>query len=142
LRRTDDFGSQCTFVDAEGRRCTARRFLTIEHKNPHALGGPPTVDNTCLLCWAHNEHAARRVFGEAHIDAKRAERVAEREQNQPDVLFNVHKALRKMGFREAEVRAALAKLRDTGGFTESEPLVRAALALLVPDTKSHSDGTR
>ncbi|HMJ09757.1 MAG TPA: hypothetical protein VK524_00055 [Polyangiaceae bacterium] len=43
--------SQCTFVDAEGRRCSARRFLTLEHVQPHSLKGPPTVENLSLsLC--------------------------------------------------------------------------------------------
>jgi hypothetical protein len=42
--------SQCTFVDGESRRCAERRFLTIEHRTPFALGGPPTLENLCLLC--------------------------------------------------------------------------------------------
>jgi 5-methylcytosine-specific restriction endonuclease McrA len=46
-------GSQCTHVDAEGHRCGERRFLTLEHRIPFALGGPPTLDNLCLLCRAH-----------------------------------------------------------------------------------------
>ncbi|MBE7483275.1 MAG: IS4 family transposase [Polyangiaceae bacterium] len=70
-------GDQCTFTDAEGRRCSANRqsgraggapspdangrealtrgktlnateFLTIEHIDPFAKGGPTTVDNCCL----------------------------------------------------------------------------------------------
>jgi hypothetical protein len=64
-------GGQCTFVDADGNRCSARRFLTLEHKDPYARGGPPTVDNLCLFCKAHNHHAARKVFGEAFIERKR-----------------------------------------------------------------------
>lgn len=62
--------SQCTFVDAEGRRCGERRFLTIEHRQPFALGGPSNVDNLCLLCSAHNLANAREVFGEQHIAMK------------------------------------------------------------------------
>ncbi|HEY6562642.1 MAG TPA: HNH endonuclease, partial [Polyangiaceae bacterium] len=57
-------GSQCTFVDAQGRRCSERRFLTLEHVQPHACGGPATVDNLSLLCRSHNAHTARQVFGE------------------------------------------------------------------------------
>src|SRR5690606_19785762 len=38
-------GWQCTFVDEHGRRCSARRFLTLEHRQPFALGGPATPDN-------------------------------------------------------------------------------------------------
>jgi len=52
-------GGQCTYVDEQGRRCSARRFLTIEHRHPHALGGPPTVDNTCLLCSAPDKSPGR-----------------------------------------------------------------------------------
>ncbi|MCK6532207.1 MAG: hypothetical protein L6Q84_04470 [Polyangiaceae bacterium] len=31
-------GDQCTFTDAEGRRCSEKRFLTIEHIEPFAKG--------------------------------------------------------------------------------------------------------
>jgi len=54
---------RCTFVDAEGRRCSERRHLTFDHHHPFALGGPPTTDNICLLCANHNAQSARRVFG-------------------------------------------------------------------------------
>ena len=67
-------GGQCTFVDAEGRRCSERRYLTLEHRHPYALGGPPTVENICLLCANHNAHSARQVFGKQYIEKKRAER--------------------------------------------------------------------
>jgi 5-methylcytosine-specific restriction endonuclease McrA len=62
--------SQCTFVDGEGRRCAERRFLTLEHRTPFALGGPPTLENLCLLCAAHNLENARRVFGDLHVETK------------------------------------------------------------------------
>jgi hypothetical protein len=68
-------GARCTFVDSEGRRCSERHFLTIEHRQPFALQGPPTLDNLCLLCCAHNLANARAVFGEAHVEARiRAQR--------------------------------------------------------------------
>src|SRR5688500_14443885 len=44
---------RCTFVDAEGRRCSERRLLTFEHRHPFALGGLPTADNLALLCKPH-----------------------------------------------------------------------------------------
>jgi hypothetical protein len=62
--------SQCTFVDGEGRRCAERRFLTLEHRTPFALGGRSTLENLCLLCAAHNLENARRVFGEPYIERK------------------------------------------------------------------------
>jgi hypothetical protein len=42
-------GAQCTFVDAEGRRCSERRLLTIEHRDPFAKGGLPSVEKLCLF---------------------------------------------------------------------------------------------
>jgi hypothetical protein len=130
-------GGQCTFVDEQGRRCSARHFITVEHRQPYAMGGLPTVDNTCLLCWAHNEHAAREVFGEAHIEAKRAERqkASEAERERHDAIAKAHKALRSMGFKEPQVRGALARLEQMEVAPGLEPLVRAALGLLVPDGK-------
>ncbi len=67
-------GHQCVFVDEQGRRCTARRFLTLEHRQPYALGGPATLENLELLCAAHNAHAAVAVFGAEHIATARATR--------------------------------------------------------------------
>lgn len=69
---------QCAFVDAQGRRCTARRFLTLEHREPYALGGAPTLDNLKLFCAAHNLGAAIQFFGPSHIAAKRIEGLHER----------------------------------------------------------------
>ncbi|HEY3499665.1 MAG TPA: RuvA C-terminal domain-containing protein [Polyangiaceae bacterium] len=72
--------AQCTFVDAEGRRCGERRFLTIEHQQPFALGGRSELDNLCLFCSAHNQASAREVFGPRHIGAK----ISARRQSTPE----------------------------------------------------------
>jgi hypothetical protein len=125
-------GRQCTFVDEQGHRCSARRFLTIEHREPFALGGPTTVENTCLLCSAHNQAAARQVFGAAQIAAKRKHRqVSEGDGNQA-LREKAHKALVGMGFRKQEVRSALAEIGHQPGTNELEPLLRVALGVLVP----------
>ena len=153
-------GWQCTFVDAQGRRCSERRFLTIEHRQPHALGGPATVDNLCLLCKAHNGHTARQVFGEEHIAnqirkrqsgrsrtidrAKRAEGKALCPVAQPDTpptkassqpeersaYAKVHFALRNMGFRERETTAAIAEIQRLGIEPSVDSLLRRTLELL------------
>jgi len=67
-------GARCAFVNAEGRRCSERRFLTLEHRLPFAFGGPPTIENVCLLCAPHNLHTAREAFGQAFMERKRAQR--------------------------------------------------------------------
>jgi hypothetical protein len=145
---------QCTFTDEHGRRCTERRHLTIEHRQPYALGGPPTADNLCLLCAPHNAHNARKVFGEAHIEAKRAERQASarrrgvpeeggaRERLQADPYTKVHGALRTMGFREPEVRRVLGELRRSQVVPELERLLRAALELLAPPAPTYAPTKR
>jgi hypothetical protein len=131
-------GDQCAFTDAEGRRCQERRFLTIEHHIPFAMGGPPTVENLSLYCAAHNAHTARQVFGEAFIAEKRAQRAARsdkaesHEPARPDLFTKVQFALCKMGFRERDVRKALTVLRREPREREAEPLLRAALGLLTP----------
>ena len=56
-------GGQCTFCSAEGRRCTGRHFLQIDHVRPYAAGGKATLCNLRLRCRAHNLHAARTYFG-------------------------------------------------------------------------------
>jgi 5-methylcytosine-specific restriction endonuclease McrA len=63
--------SQCAFLSADGRRCTARSGLEIDHVLPVARGGQSTVDNLRLLCWAHNQHVAERTFGAAFMKGKR-----------------------------------------------------------------------
>ena len=131
-------GNQCTFTDAQGRRCQERRFLTIEHCIPFALNGLPTPENLCLLCDAHNAYTARQVFGEVFIAEKRAERAARSQApepaapEKPDLFTKVQFALCKMEFREREVRKALTVLRRDRAVLELEPLLRAALSLLTP----------
>lgn len=115
-------GSQCTFVDAQGRRCAERRFLTLKHREPFARGGPASLGNLCLLCAPHNALRAREVFGEAHIAAKRQEAQAH---------DKTLAALVRMGFERGKARVALETLRCRGTPPEVEPLLRGALALLV-----------
>jgi hypothetical protein len=131
-------GNQCTFTDAQGRRCSERRFLTLEHRIPFALGGPPTVENLCCLCASRNAFTARQVFGEDFIAEKRTQRAARAETPaeeapaKPDLFAKLQVALCKMGFRERDVRKALAHLAREPGELEAEPLLRAALGLLTP----------
>ncbi|HEY5372460.1 MAG TPA: HNH endonuclease [Polyangiaceae bacterium] len=54
----------CTFVAADGRRCSARTFLELDHIQPWADGGESTAGNLRLRCRAHNQHAVRAHFGE------------------------------------------------------------------------------
>jgi len=114
-------GFQCTFVDEHGHRCSEKRYITLEHKQPFARGGPPTVDNLALLCKAHNAHRAREVFGEAHIAKKQAE---------DRTCSKVLSALTNLGFRSKHAKQAIERVRNEGVALDVEPLLRAALAVL------------
>lgn len=61
-------GERCTFVGVDGRRCSARTFLELDHVQPHALGGANTVGNLRVLCRAHNRLFAERTFGREHVE--------------------------------------------------------------------------
>lgn len=63
---------QCTYVSDEGRRCECREHLEFDHIRPFALGGESTAENLRLLCRAHNQLEAERVFGRKFMEARRA----------------------------------------------------------------------
>lgn len=62
---------RCTFVGENGQRCGATRFLEFDHIDPVARGGAATVDRVRLLCRAHNQYEAERVFGAGFMQEKR-----------------------------------------------------------------------
>ncbi len=63
-------GLRCAYVDPEsGRRCTETKHLELQHHKPFARGGEHSVDNISLYCKTHNQYAARRDYGPAHIAA-------------------------------------------------------------------------
>jgi hypothetical protein len=64
---------RCTFVSTSGLRCSATRYLTIDHIRPYALGGRSNdKSNLRCYCMAHNLNAARKSFGlDVHGERKR-----------------------------------------------------------------------
>ncbi|HUQ02951.1 MAG TPA: hypothetical protein VM261_10670 [Kofleriaceae bacterium] len=62
---------QCTFVSADGERCTNRAFLEYDHRTLACRGGQPTVDGLGLMCKAHNQHEAERALGADFMRGKR-----------------------------------------------------------------------
>ena len=147
-------GAQCTFVDEEGHRCGERRFLTLEHRQPFAMGGPSDADNLCLLCSAHNLASARNVFGPRHIDEKilsRTQLAIETraspgafEGEQPigtdsaplprDAAAAVLLALCNMGFRRREAAEAVGRACACEPNLDLRALLKKSMWLLVPAT--------
>jgi hypothetical protein len=58
-------GLRCSFVGIDGKRCNCRAFLEFDHVYPRAIGGGNEASNVRILCRAHNQHAAERVYGTA-----------------------------------------------------------------------------
>ena len=72
---------QCTFVSAEGRRCSARGFLQVHHHGTtYARGGEATIDNLRLTCRDHNMLFARRDYGGQFMQEKIAQKRVARER--------------------------------------------------------------
>jgi hypothetical protein len=58
----------CTWTSPDGRRCGSRWQLELDHIEPAALGGKPTVENLRLRCKQHNMRYAEQVYGREHMD--------------------------------------------------------------------------
>jgi hypothetical protein len=55
-------GGRCEF-EAEGRRCSSRYRIEIDHAKPLALGGSNDSSNLRHLCREHNQFEAKRRLG-------------------------------------------------------------------------------
>jgi 5-methylcytosine-specific restriction endonuclease McrA len=65
-------GDRCRYVDAQGRRCTARDRLEFHHRHPFGHGGDHAVENLCLLCRAHNAYLAEADYSTHAVGHSRA----------------------------------------------------------------------
>jgi hypothetical protein len=79
---------RCTFVSADGHQCEATGMLEFDHVDAFARGGLPTTDKVRLLCRAHNQLEAERVFGRAFM-----KRARERPGNEQRTLWLSSQAL-------------------------------------------------
>jgi hypothetical protein len=61
LERLERRRSRCVFVDAPGRRCTARTRLEFHHRHTFALGGEHSSTNVALLCRMHNRYSMAEI---------------------------------------------------------------------------------
>ncbi len=61
-------GGKCTWPLASGGTCGSTVRLEVDHVVPRGKGGPSTVENCRILCQSHNLEAARRAYGDEHMD--------------------------------------------------------------------------
>jgi len=67
---------RCTFVDERGRRCPATGNLEFEHVDGFALTHLHDEDRIRLMCHAHNQHAAEKLYGRPFMERARSLRVS------------------------------------------------------------------
>jgi 5-methylcytosine-specific restriction endonuclease McrA len=63
--------AQCAFVSTRGRRCSSRVRLEFDHIDPFARGGSASTAGVRLLCRAHNQFEAERIYGRAFMERRR-----------------------------------------------------------------------
>ncbi len=60
---------RCSFVDAQGRWCRARKHLELHHHDePYGRGGDHSPGNIRLMCRAHNRLLAEAEYGNGWMD--------------------------------------------------------------------------
>ena len=121
--------------------CKNTRFVDVHHLQPRSEGGKNTVENLITLCTAHHRATHR---GELIIERtpegltfRHADGTAYGEAVRPDSIdahAKVFGALRNLGFREREARAALGELRKNPNLRDVSPehLLREALRHIRP----------
>jgi len=57
------YGDQCSYMDEQGKRCSARVGLEFHHLRPFGRGGDHRPENIRLMCRAHNGYFAERDYG-------------------------------------------------------------------------------
>ncbi len=65
-------GGRCTFTDEHGRRCAETGALEFDHRDGFARTHLHRADRIRLLCRAHNQHAAEKMYGRAFMERARA----------------------------------------------------------------------
>jgi Holliday junction resolvasome RuvABC DNA-binding subunit len=120
--------------------CQNTCWLDLHHLEPRSAGGRHTLDNLTCLCGAHHRAAHRGELllergADSALRARHADGSAygaELNLRELEVRGKVFSALRRLGFREAPVRAALEQLPDEPAVARGcfDGLFRAALAVL------------
>jgi len=64
-------GGRCTFTDERGRRCAETGALQFDHQDGFARTHLHRADRIRLLCRAHNQHAAEKMYGRAFMERAR-----------------------------------------------------------------------
>jgi 5-methylcytosine-specific restriction endonuclease McrA len=58
---------QCRYISPDGKRCSEKHGLEIDHIKPYATGGSRDISNLRLLCKSHNLYMAEKAFGSENM---------------------------------------------------------------------------
>jgi hypothetical protein len=61
--------ARCSYRSPDGKQCSSRYALEVDHIQPFALGGYTTLENLRLLCRAHNTYQAVLKLGSQAMQA-------------------------------------------------------------------------
>ena len=56
-------GHRCSYIAADGTRCSATTNLEFDHIKPYGIGGNHAAENLRVLCHAHNVYRAEYTYG-------------------------------------------------------------------------------
>ena len=59
--------AQCSYVAADGTRCTETHYLEVDHVKPFGIGGKTEPGNVRVLCSMHNLLLAKKTYGDDFI---------------------------------------------------------------------------
>ena len=120
--------------------CQNTRFVDVHHLELRSEGGPHTLDNLACTCSAHHRaiHRGQLLLDRNENGTLRARHADGSEYGSPvspqslETRAKIFSALRHLGFREGEVRAAMEQLRGESVPKEAsfDCLFREALARL------------
>lgn len=82
-------GGRCQFRLDSGEICGSTYLVEVDHIQPEALGGAATFENCRLACFGHNQLAARRVFGDEHMDRFGRRRTETGRAREPEAAYAV-----------------------------------------------------
>lgn len=79
-------GGRCTFTDETGRRCNEKNALEFDHIDGFALARSHSMDRIRLLCRAHNQYAAEKLYGREFMERARAASTSTRSGTSSEAL--------------------------------------------------------
>jgi 5-methylcytosine-specific restriction endonuclease McrA len=79
-------GGRCTFTDETGRRCNEKNGIEFDHIDGFALARSHSMDRIRLLCRAHNQHAAEKLYGRKFMERARAASTSTRSGTSSEAL--------------------------------------------------------